>query len=141
MKLHTHNQVHVQKYKMKICHICNKTMINTHLARHMRTHTKQKYSKLVDEIKTDVKKNKEDFERGLFIKEYIQQHKIDPKILRPEHQKALKKSIDSPLSDVVLKPWQEKLLKPMKSRVPQDGSSSPTKMAGGAHTPPHTRQS
>ena len=107
----------------------------------MRTHTKQKYSKLVDEIKTDVKKNKEDFERGLFIKEYIQRHKIDPKILRPEHQKALKKSIDSPLSDVVLKPWQEELLKPMKSRVPQDGSSSPTKKAGGPHTPPHTRQS
>ena len=99
---------------MKICPICNKAMIYTHLARHMRTHTKQSYSKLVDEIKTDVEKNKEDLEKGEFIKDYIQQQKIDPKILRREHQKAVKTSIDRPLLDVVLRPWQEKLLKLMK---------------------------
>ena len=50
----------------------------------------------------------------MFIKDYIKQQKIDPKILRREHQKAVKTSIDRPLLDVVLRPWQEKLLKLMK---------------------------
>ena len=45
-------------------------MIYTNLARHMRNHGKQSYSKLVDEIKTDLEKNKEDLERGVFIKDY-----------------------------------------------------------------------
>ena len=114
MKLHKHSKVYVQKYNMKICPICNKAMIYTNLTRHMRTHAKQSYSKLIDEIKTDQKRNKENFEKGVFIKEYINQQKIDPKILRKEHQKAVKTSIDSPVLDIVLKPWQEKLLKLIK---------------------------
>ena len=114
MKLHKHEKDNVQKYKMKICPICNKAMIYTHLARHMRSHAKQSYCKLIDEIKTDQERNKEEFEKGLFIKDYILQKKIDPKTLRREHQKAVKTSIDSPSLDVVLKPWQEKLLKLMK---------------------------
>ena len=114
MKLHKHEKDNVQKYKMKICPICNKAMIYTNLTRHMRLHAKQSFSKLVDEIKTDQKRNKEDFERGVFIKDYILKQKIDPAILRREHQKAVKTSINSPLLDVVLKPWQEKLLKLIK---------------------------
>ena len=107
MKLHKHEKDNVQKYKMKICPICNKAMIYTNLTRHMRTHAKQSYSKLIDEIKTDQKRNKENFEKGVFIKEYINQQKIDPKILRKEYQKAVKTSIDLPVLDIVLKPRQE----------------------------------
>ena len=99
---------------MKICPTCNKAMKSGNLSRNFRLHAKQSYSKLIDEIKTDLKKNKEDFEMGVFIKDYIQQHKLDPKILRREYQKVVKTNINSPVLDVVLKPWQEKLLKLMK---------------------------
>ena len=89
-------------------------MISGNLARHMRRHAKHSYSKLIDGIEIDLEKNKEDVERGVFIRDYIHQRKIDPKILRREYQKAVKTGIDSPVSDLFLKPWQEKLLKLMK---------------------------
>ena len=114
MKFHSHAKDILRKYKMKICPTCNKAMKSGNLSRHLRLHVKQSYSKLVDEKKTDLKKNKEDFERGVFIKDYIEQQKIDPKILRGEHQKAVKTNINLPVLDVILKPWQEKLLKLMK---------------------------
>ena len=80
----------------------------------MRTHAKQSFSKVVDGIKTDQERNKEEFEKGMFIKDYIIHQKIDPKTLRREYQKAVKTVMDTPVLDLVLKPWQEKLLKLMK---------------------------
>ena len=114
MKLHTHVKVQVSKYTMKICPTCNKTMVYSNLVRHMRTHANVSHSKLIDAIKADQEKNKEEFENGVFIKEYIKREKIDPAILRREHQKVLKANSHSPPFDVVLKTWQERILKLIK---------------------------
>ena len=40
---------------------------------------------------------------------------IDPKLLRKEHEKAIKMKVDKPKVEVILKPWQEKLVERMKS--------------------------
>ena len=112
MKFHMHSKD--VKYKMKICPICKKLMILTNLARHMKIHAKQSKAEWINEIKTDQVKNKECLEKGLFITEYIKEQNIDANILRREYRKAMKTKLPPPQVEVILRPWQERLVEVMK---------------------------
>ena len=91
-------------------------MKSGNLARHIRMHVKQSHLDLIDELKSDQVKREKSLENGKFIKDYIRRLNIDPKILRKEHQEAIKMKVDKPKVEVMLKPWQEKLLERMKPR-------------------------
>ena len=112
MKFHMHSKD--VKYKMKICPICKKLMILTNLARHMKIHAKQSKAEWINEIKTDQVKNKECLEKGLFITEYIKEQNIDANILRREYREAMKTKLPTPQVEVILRPWQERLVEVMK---------------------------
>ena len=112
MKFHMHSKD--VKYKMKICPICKKLMILTNLARHMKIHAKQSKAEWINEIKTDQVKNKECLEKGLFITEYIKEQNIDANILRREYREAMKTKLPTPQAEVILRPWQERLVEVMK---------------------------
>ena len=112
MKFHMHSKD--VKYKMKICPICKKLMILTNLARHMKIRAKQSKAEWINEIKTDQVKNKECLEKGLFITEYIKEQNIDANILRREYREAMKTKLPTPQVEVILRPWQERLVEVMK---------------------------
>ena len=112
MKFHMHSKD--VKYKMNICPICKKLMILTNLARHMKIHAKQSKAVWINEIKTDQVKNKECLEKGLFITEYIKEQNIDANILRREYREAMKTKLPPPQVEVILRPWQERLVEVMK---------------------------
>ena len=112
MKFHMHSKD--VKYKMKICPICKKLMILTNLARHMKIHAKQSKAEWINEIKTDQVKNKECLEKGLFITEYIKEQNIDANILRREYREAMKTKLPTSQVEVILRPWQERLVEVMK---------------------------
>ena len=112
MKFHMHSKD--VKYKMKICPICKKLMILTNLERHMKIHAKQSKAEWINEIKTDQVKNKECLEKGLFITEYIKEQNIDANILRREYREAMKTKLPAPQVEVILRPWQERLVEVMK---------------------------
>jgi len=84
------------------------------LARHIRMHAKQSKAELINEIKTDQVKNKEYLEKGLFITEYIKEQNIDANILRKEYREAMKTELPSPQVEVILRPWQERLIELIK---------------------------
>ena len=102
------------KYKKKTCPICKKLMIVTNLERHMKIHAKQSKAEWINEIKTDQVKNKECLEKGLFITEYIKEQNIDANILRREYREAMKTKLPTPQVEVILRPWQERLVEVMK---------------------------
>ena len=112
MKFHMHSKD--VKYKKKTCPICKKLMIVTNLERHMKIHAKQSKAEWINEIKTDQVKNKECLEKGLFITEYIKEQNIDANILRREYREAMKTKLPTPQVEVVLRPWQERLVEVMK---------------------------
>ena len=112
MKFHMHSKD--VKYKMKICPICKKLMILTNLERHMKIHAKQSKAEWINEIKADQVKNKECLEKGLFITEYIKKQNIDANILRREYREAMKTKLPTPQVEVILRPWQERLVEVMK---------------------------
>ena len=112
MKFHMHSKD--VKYKKKTCPICKKLMILTNLERHMKIHAKQSKAEWINEIKTDQVKNKECLERGLFITEYIKEQNIDANILRREYREAMKTKLPTPQVEVILRPWQERLVEVMK---------------------------
>ena len=112
MKFHMHSKD--VKYKKKTCPICKKLMILTNLARHMKIHAKQSKAEWINEIKTDQVKNKECLEKGLFITEYIKEQNIDANILRREYREAMKTKLPPPQVEVILRPWQERLVEVMK---------------------------
>ena len=112
MKFHMHSKD--VKYKKKTCPICKKLMILTNLARHMKIHAKQSKAEWINEIKTDQVKNKECLEKGLFITEYIKEQNIDANILRREYREAMKTKLPTPQVEVILRPWQERLVEVMK---------------------------
>ncbi len=80
----------------------------------MKIHSKQSHVDLIKELKTAQVKNKEWLEKGSFIRDYIRRLNIDPRLLRNEHQKAIKMKVDKPKVEAILKPLQEKLLERMK---------------------------
>ena len=112
MKFHMHSKD--VKYKKKTCPICKKLMILTNLERHMKIHAKQSKAEWINEIKTDQVKNKECLEKGLFITEYIKEQNIDANILRREYREAMKTKLPTPQVEVILRPWQERLVEDMK---------------------------
>ena len=112
MKFHMHSKD--VKYKKKTCPICKKLMILTNLERHMKIHAKQSKAEWINEIKTDQVKNKECLEKGLFITEYIKEQNIDANILRREYREAMKTKLPTPQVEVILRPWQERLVEVMK---------------------------
>ena len=112
MKFHMHSKD--VKYKMKICPICKKLIILTNLARHMRKHDKQLHLDLIEELERGKEKKKKDYERGVFIKNSIRNGEIDPDILTEEHHKAMKTKLPTPQVEVILRPWQERLVEVMK---------------------------
>ena len=112
MKFHMHSKD--VKYKKKTCPICKKLMILTNLERHMKIHAKQSKAEWINEIKTDQVKNKECLEKGLFITEYIKEQNTDANILRREYREAMKTKLPTPQVEVILRPWQERLVEVMK---------------------------
>ena len=112
MKFHMHSKD--VKYKKKTCPICKKLMILTNLERHLKIHAKQSKAEWINEIKTDQVKNKECLEKGLFITEYIKEQNIDANILRREYREAMKTKLPTPQVEVILRPWQERLVEVMK---------------------------
>lgn len=113
IKFHKHERGDLQ-YKKKTCPTCKTSMKAGNLSRHMRKHAKQLHLDLIEELRTDQMKSKENLEKGLFIKDYIQRTNIDPKMLRKEYQKVIKTKVGESKVDLILKPWQEKLLELMK---------------------------
>ena len=60
------------------------------------------------------RKKKKDYERGVFIKNSIRNGEIDPDILTEEHHKAMKTKFPALKVEVILRPWQEKLVELIK---------------------------
>ena len=57
-------------------------MLSGNLARHVRSHAKASHSLVVEDIKSDQKENKNKYDMGRFIEDYIRTEKIDPYTLR-----------------------------------------------------------
>ena len=80
----------------------------------MRKHDKQLHLDLIEELERGKEKKKKDYERGVFIKNSIRNGEIDPDILTEEHHKAMKTKFPALKVEVILKPWQEKLVELIK---------------------------
>ena len=80
----------------------------------MRKHDKQLHLDLIEELERGKEKKKKDYERGVFIKNSIRNGEIDPDILTEEHHKAMKTKFRALKVEVILKPWQEKLVELIK---------------------------
>ena len=80
----------------------------------MRKHDKQLHLDLIEELERGKEKKKKDYERGVFIKNSIRNGEIDPDILTEEHHKAMKTKFPALKVEVILRPWQEKLVEVMK---------------------------
>ena len=115
MKFHMHSKD--VKYKKKTCPTCKTSMKAGNLSRHMRKHDKQLHLDLIEELERGKEKKKKDYERGVFIKNSIRNGEIDPDILTEEHHKAMKTKLPTPQVEVILRPWQERLVEVMRSRV------------------------
>ena len=102
------------KYKKKTCPTCKTSMKAGNLSRHMRKHDKQLHLDLIEELERGKEKKKKDYERGVFIKNSIRNGEIDPDILTEEHHKAMKTKLPTPQVEVILRPWQERLVEVMK---------------------------
>ena len=112
MKFHMHSKD--VKYKKKTCPTCKTSMKAGNLSRHMRKHDKQLHLDLIEELERGKEKKKKDYERGVFIKNSIRNGEIDPDILTEEHRKAMKTKLPTPQVEVILRPWQERLVEVMK---------------------------
>ena len=120
MKNHKHGEnVNMKKkYPMKSCRVCEKNMIGKHLVRHMKTHESSfRYSKILEDMRSDQKKIKLAREDGEFIKKVIEKEKIDETTLRKEHYRALKLKAESPKYNESLRTWQQELLEKL---IPSD---------------------
>ena len=84
-KPHTHKE---NKYRMKSCSVCHKTMIAGHLSRHMKIHEKSKQN-ILDNIKKDQEHFNQQQETGQVVEELLKNNNIDPRSLRSEYSKAL----------------------------------------------------
>ena len=113
MKFHKHERGDLQ-YKKKTCPTCKTSMKAGNLSRHMRKHDKQLHLDLIEELERGKEKKKKDYERGVFIKNSIRNGEIDPDILTEEHHKAMKTKFPALKVEVILKPWQEKLVELIK---------------------------
>ena len=113
MKFHRHERGDLQ-YKKKTCPTCKTSMKAGNLSRHMRKHDKQLHLDLIEELERGKEKKKKDYERGVFIKNSIRNGEIDPDILTEEHHKAMKTKLPTPQVEVILRPWQERLVEVMK---------------------------
>ncbi len=105
-KPHNHRE---NKYRMKSCLVCHKTMIAGHLSRHMKTHAKRTQN-ILDNIKKDQEEFNQKQETGQVVEKLLKINSIDPRSLRSEYSKALE-IINVPGEITgTLKPWQQKLL-------------------------------
>ena len=69
---------------------------------------------LIEELERGKEKKKKDYERGVFIKNSIRNGEIEPDILTEEHHKAMKTKFPALKVEVILRPWQEKLVELIK---------------------------
>ncbi len=109
-KAHTHKE---NKYRMKSCLVCHKSMITGHLSRHMKTHAKSKQN-ILDNINKDQERFNQQQETGQVVEELLKNNNIDPRSLRSEYSKALEIiNVPDKITDT-LRPWQQKLLGDIK---------------------------
>lgn len=116
-KLEAHLNQHYKKknkYAMKRCLICHKTMIAWHIPRHKKTH-KQSADQILENIRSDQCVYDSIRKTGQIVEELINNEDVDPKSLRKEYVKALEiNSLQKRNDYESLKLWQEKLLGLMK---------------------------
>ena len=95
MKLHSHSKVLINKYKMKQCPTCKKTMKVGNLARHLKTHDLK--SKDVMRIAEENQKNFDsDKKVGKCLRDKIFSNEIDFESLSREHRRAFELSREFP---------------------------------------------
>ena len=111
LKSHQRRHEHTTKRPMKACAICQKTMIAGHLTRHMKVHNNSK-KEILEYIKSDQKCYDDIENKGKILKDLLDKEDINPLSLRSEHLKALEvNSLRKEEQFESLKPWQEQLLK------------------------------
>ena len=102
------------KYQMKHCSICKKSMISWHLTRHMLVHNNSK-KEILENIISDQKSYEDLGNKGKILKELMNKEDIDSLSLRKDHLKALEvNSLRKQQEFGALKSWQESLLKIME---------------------------
>lgn len=115
LKMHLNGHRKKDKYPMKQCSVCHKTMIAWNLHRHRKIH-QQAADQILQNAKADQLVYDNTRQTGQILEELLNKEDIDPKSLRKEYVNALevnslKKGGNEGKS---LKPWQKSLLDLMK---------------------------